>query len=259
MLILLRLGIIIVLWGVFSLSAEAANHGIMSDFDKRLLTIIIVLVISSLIGAILSAIKKAGYKAQRASGIGTYTISVAVNDGRVFTVGNVLETFTGDDILAIQKLSSMVSLPEIGPPSKLADVVKSFITSFDNKSRATYLVNTALAIVSGFWKYYRDSNQQAPFCSQIESEDKNKFESFLSEFRNFIEVKNADAIPHFEVQRETFYKECAPENGEFIVAWADRVVATSHRLVILSDGSEPTVEAQIKLKNLKSVKSTPIS
>ena len=179
--------------------------------------------------------------------------SIELVDGRQFTIDNATSTFSNEDLIAIQKLSAKYALPEIELSKDMTSVIDSFVSSrqSQDKIRALYISNTVVAMESGLLSFLMNANYKAEqFSHKLESINKQDFEASLNELWNCTE-SNADAIPNFMDQRSTFYRYCPPDHGEFIVAWADKVIATSHRLIILSKGDEPKIVVQVPINNIK--------
>ncbi|MCX5643454.1 MAG: hypothetical protein NTZ17_02040 [Phycisphaerae bacterium] len=151
-------------------------------------------------------------------------------DGKVF--GRVMD-----------RLSTMERIIPI--PEELKDISESFIRGQEDKNRARYIVNTAWAHASGRMSKLVDGFFAA--STQAVEPKAKQLEGWISELSDF---RGQNNIPNHAAQLDVFYHSFPPQAGEYVLGWADMVVWTSHRIVLLTPGAEPAIKATIPLEDV---------
>jgi hypothetical protein len=146
---------------------------------------------------------------------------------------------------AIERLTSG-PLPQpkiaLGP---LRDREKRFVEAQANNSKALYAVNTFRAFASGWMDYLLSEGNAQGSEATVGVE---QFEEFVNDY---CQSQVQEQIPHHAAQLDAFYRASSPRDGEFLVGWSERIILTSQRLVLLTEGAQPQVLADVPLSEVQ--------
>jgi len=128
----------------------------------------------------------------------------------------------------------------------------TFTAKATDKNRAQVAASTVLAGISGLLEFLgKDLEDELIFKQRNCELTVEQIVCMMEEFVNGSEATFSAEIPNCEAQRASFYGNCTPEKDEFLIGWADRIIATSHHLVVLSAGEQPAIEARIRVRQIK--------
>jgi hypothetical protein len=204
-----------------------------------------VLVFLTFGGAIAAFFSRMARGTQRAVGLG-HRMLVRTRAGQVHEIANALVTMNTSVVRkAIERLTSGPLPPpktDLGP---LRDREQRFIEAQADKSKALYAVNTFRAFASGWMDYLlSDGNAQGSDATVGVEE----FEEFVTDYcQNQVQKE----IPHHAAQFDAFYRASSPRDGEFLIGWSERIILTSQRLVLLTEGGDPQILADVPLSEVQ--------
>lgn len=213
--------------------------------SPQLIGILVFLAFGAAIAAFFKKmVTKAGTRLQRTLGLG-HTMSIRLKTGQSIEIKNVSITLNTDMVRSILKeIKQGVAVQSTLPEEKYNNKCEEYLKSMPNISRAKYAINTFKAYANGLMR------KIAGIDEVISMED---FDEFVS---NIYNLQKQDGIPQLKNQLNVFYSNCPPDKDEFIISYADRLVLTSRRMIITSEGSEPIIEHNIEVGNIEDYESS---
>lgn len=190
--------------------------------------------------AIAAFFKNLARKTQHALGLG-HSMTVTERSGKTNALSNVMTTLKTTTIKHALERLQRASLPSVAVDFRSLQDKEAKVMGGDNQSKARYAINTFRAHAKGQMDYLTKEKDLAE-RSGMATAGLEDFDAFISDFlNNQVQGK----IPHHAAQLKTFYDHCPPHDDEFLIGWGDRIVFTSARIVLLTEGSQPTILADI--------------
>lgn len=213
--------------------------------DGTLLGFILFLAFGSAIAAFFGRI---GQKVKLGMGLG-HTMKVKDGSGRAFVISNAAATLNSAVVRRVMERLKRGPLPSRDLDlSGLKEKEKGLLDAVADRSRAFYARNTFRAHARGYFDYLTSDRDPLDRPGEATAQGE-QFSDFVQEF---IKTQVQDKIPHHAAQLDTFYANCTPKEEEFMIAWADRIVLTSNRVVLFTEGSQPKILADIPLSSVLS-------
>ncbi len=208
--------------------------------DGALIGFILFLAFGSAIAAFFS---KMGQKVKLGLRLGP-TMTVKDGSGRSFAISNAAATLNTAVVRRVMERLKRNPLPahslDLGG---LKEKEKGLLDSVPSRSQALFAINTFRAHARGYFDYLTNDKDLLDRPGEATA----PLEQFSDFVQEFIKTQVQEKIPNHAAQLDAFYAGFTPDEGEFIIAWADRIVLTSNRLVLLTEGGQPKIIADIPI------------